>query len=96
MRKTNEYSLAAALELFMEESRLKQASVVHRVCRDWKEYVGEAVARHTEAVVFKDGTLYVRISHPAWRHEFQFFAESIRKRINDEAGAEVCRHVRWF
>ncbi len=96
MPRTNEYTIADALELFMEDSRLKEASIVHRVSRDWKSYAGEAIARHTESVVFKSGTLWVRIAHPAWRHEFRFLADAVKRKINDEAGKELCKEIRWF
>ena len=96
MPRTNEYTIAGALERFMEDSRLKDAAVVHRISSEWKSYVGEVIARHTESVAFKTGTLFVRIAHPAWRHEFQFLADAVKKKINDEAGKELCKEVRWF
>jgi predicted nucleic acid-binding Zn ribbon protein len=96
MSRSNEYSLAGALERFMEDSRLKDAAIVHRVCHEWAAYVGEVFARHTESLAFKSGTLFVRIGHPAWRHEFQFLTEAVKRKINDEAGKELCKEIRYF
>ena len=60
----------------------------------WPKLVGPRVARHTHAVAFRDGTLYVEVEGSAWMHELGFLKRDLIREINRQLGSERIRDVR--
>jgi len=53
-----------------------------QVVNNWSEIVGEHIARHSQAVRFDEGTLYVAIEDASWRNTILMDIENILKKIH--------------
>jgi predicted nucleic acid-binding Zn ribbon protein len=60
----------------------------------WPEIVGEAIARHTLAEKFKNGTLYVRARSPQWTQELHFQSNKIIARMNGRLRQPIVQKIR--
>ena len=70
--------LTGYLERRKLQPRLQQASVIN----DWKELVGQQLAKVTEPdSVDRDGTLRVRVQSAAWLQELQLMSPTIIKEL---------------
>ncbi len=61
----------------------------------WKNLMGERIARNSLPSGFQDGILQVETSDERWLEELSRFSEDIRKRINAFFGKEVVRTIRF-
>jgi hypothetical protein len=60
----------------------------------WPEVVGEVLARHTLAVRFRSGTLYVRSRSPMWSQELHFHQDRVVARLNGRLKAPLVQRIR--
>jgi hypothetical protein len=60
----------------------------------WPEVVGETIARHTMALRFKGGTLYVRARSPQWTQELHFQEARITARLNGRLRQNLVQKIR--
>jgi hypothetical protein len=60
----------------------------------WPEVVGEAIARHTLAEKYKNGTLYIRARSPQWTQELHFHEARIIARINGRLRQNIVQKIR--
>jgi len=60
----------------------------------WPEVVGEMIARHTLAMRFKNGTLFVRARSPQWTQELHFHESRIITRLNGRLKQPMVRKIR--
>ncbi|MCS6905421.1 MAG: DUF721 domain-containing protein [Bacteroidia bacterium] len=97
MRKfSNEFSLAQAIESFLQENNLKDKLLLHRIKSDWAEVVGPIIAAQTEKVWFHKGILYIQIKNPILKTELFYLREQIKDYINAQAAKDLCQEVRVF
>ena len=61
----------------------------------WGEVVDAGIARNTEAVKITNHTLYVATSSSAWAQELSFLKKTIIARLNDKAGEEAIRDIKF-
>jgi predicted nucleic acid-binding Zn ribbon protein len=66
-----------------------------RILNLWSEVVDEQVGKNTEAVKIKNQVLYVSTSSSVWAQELSFLKKEIIKKINEKAGKEVVKDVRF-
>ena len=59
----------------------------------YRQLAGDLISRLTPSVHFSRGTLTLRLSSAALRHEMFNRRESLRHRINDQLGAEVVHTI---
>ena len=88
---------------------LKLEGIIHRLIRKkgwgrlrgykiwqvWEEAVGETVARNAVPHSLRRGTLTVICSGPQWMHQLYLMKEMIRERLNETAGKELVRDIRF-
>lgn len=60
----------------------------------WPEVVGETIARHTLALRFKGGVLYVRARSPQWTQELHFQEARIVARLNGRLRQNLVQRIR--
>jgi predicted nucleic acid-binding Zn ribbon protein len=70
---------------------LKQYGVI----TSWEEIVGEQIARVAAPQRIDNGTLYVTVSTAPWRAELSMRRREIIQKVNQHAGAEVIRDIRF-
>jgi hypothetical protein len=81
MRK-NDISLGEAIDLFLKNQKVGNEVHEARMQSYWPELMGASVARQTERLWFKDGTLHIKLTHPILRRELQFSKEKIVEEMN--------------
>ena len=60
----------------------------------WPEVVGETIARHTMALRFKGGVLFVRARSPQWTQELHFQEARIVTRLNGRLRQNLVQRIR--
>ncbi len=60
----------------------------------WPEIVGPEIAGIATAVRFSEGTLYVAVPDPSWRHELGFRREEILARIRRRPLGNAIKELR--
>ena len=71
------------------DTRLKEVSLVN----SWEEIAGRAIAKRTTKVYIKSGKLFIYLSSPVVRNELMMVRESLRQRLNEEAGEELVKEI---
>ncbi|MCH5305799.1 MAG: DUF721 domain-containing protein [Rikenella sp.] len=93
MRRTEPTSIGQLLEDFFRQRAAGAASMEGRAVEVWSEAAGPYVARHTEDVYIRNGTLYVGFSSAAVRAEIFMSRKQLAGRINRLLQAEVVRRI---
>jgi predicted nucleic acid-binding Zn ribbon protein len=73
---------------------IESGVLVGRVWELWPDIVGPDVAAHAEPTSLRKSVLRVRTDSPAWSTELSYFADELRKRINDAVGSALVTEVR--
>lgn len=60
----------------------------------WPEVVGEVLARHTMALKFRGGTVFVRSRSPMWSQELHFHHDRIIARLNGRLKSPIVQRIR--
>ncbi len=86
-------SLSQVLKEYRSEmnidNRLKEVSLLN----SWEDIAGRAIAKRTTKVTMKDGTMVIYLSSPLVRNELMMIRESLRERLNEEAGEELVKKI---
>jgi predicted nucleic acid-binding Zn ribbon protein len=94
LRRSDTPTVAEALTRYLGNRgfarRVKEAGVVH----DWADLVGPKIAAVTTPLsVDTKGTLWVRVSSPAWRQELQLMSRDILRELA-KRGRRITA-IRW-
>lgn len=93
-KKSNEFTLEAAIEAWIEQTKLEDGLRFERVRSGWSHIVGPLIASRTESLWLIDGVIYIRMKSPAWNHEISFARDRIRHEINAYVKHPLCSEVR--
>lgn len=88
-----QFSLADAMQQFLNQSRLKgdiQAMQIHDV---WEEIMGKTVARYTEKLQLFGSKLIITTSVAPLKQELLYQRENIIRRVNEAMGRKVVTEV---
>ena len=93
MRRSNTQSLSDVIKEYIKQnridSRLKEVDVV----AGWERLLGKTIAKYTRNIYIRNGILYVELSSPVVKNELFMMREEIRRRINEDADAEVVKQI---
>ena len=93
MRRNKTVTLSEALKEYLSEmnidTRLKEVSLI----KSWESIAGRAIARRTSKVYLKDGKLIIYLTSPVVRNELIMAKESLRERLNEQAGEELVKEI---
>jgi hypothetical protein len=78
----------------LAESPMRRGVALGRLVRAWDRVVGPQLSREARPVGLDQGALLVAASDGAWAAQIRFLTEEIRRRANEELGAEEIRSVR--
>lgn len=67
----------------------------HRGILGWREAVGETVARRTETLGVRGGTLWVAVENSVWMQELSARRKEILDRLATHAGHGTIRNIRF-
>jgi len=85
---------AVPLGQFIKDVLAQHPSFASKPLGDWKELVGEHVARHCVPRSLKDGVLLVVARDNVWKHHLELNKEALVQRINEQWGRRVVLEVR--
>ncbi|MBS0011616.1 MAG: DUF721 domain-containing protein [Bacteroidales bacterium] len=93
MRRSKTMSLSEVLKEYRSEmnidGRLKEVSLLN----SWENIAGRAIAKRTTQVYIKSGKLYIYLNSSVVRNELSMARESLRERLNEEAGEELVKEI---
>lgn len=95
MRK-NAVSLKEAIELMVNEFKLRQGLNESRIREHWGNVMGAMIARQTQSISLRKGKLYLKIDSAALKHELTYSKEKIKEIFNKELGDNVITDVLIF
>ncbi len=84
---------AEPLRAFVKEVLSRHPSFASNPLGDWKDLVGEPVARHTVPRSLKNGRLVIVARDGVWKHHLEINKEALRERINALWGKLVVREI---
>jgi len=91
MKRTNEKTLAEAIDLYLKSMKLDRKYKEYEVINKWEEVIGRTVARSTTQIFIDDAILYVTIKSPAIRNEIFMMRSEIVNRMNEIAGFDLIK-----
>lgn len=94
---SNLSSAANVLQSLLKSSKspLSEQFTRWRLWQDWEAVVGQEMAKHSMPVGFLSGTLYIWVNSAARMQEMMFLVRSLRQKINQFAGKEWVRSIRF-
>ncbi|MEA1887067.1 MAG: DUF721 domain-containing protein [Bacteroidota bacterium] len=93
MRRNKTMTLSEVLREYRAEMnidhRLKEVSLIN----SWEDIAGRAIAKRTSRVYLKSGILYIYLTSSVVRNEVSMAKESLKERLNKEAGEELVKEI---
>lgn len=87
--------LGDVLKDIFSESPYKKKIEEATVLAVWEKAVGEHISRYTRATFIKDGVLFVKVFHPAWRQELYYRKKEILKKLHQHVSKETIKDIRF-
>ncbi len=88
-------AVSGALSRLLRGLGLERQLLGWRAVEGWSQWVGPRIARHSRAVAFRDGTLFVEVEGSAWMHELGFLRREILRTVNERLGSTCVSDVRF-
>jgi len=93
MRHSRTESIDKVVEGYLKsmgiETKMKEVMLVN----SWEEIVGKTVARVTDSLFIRRGTLYVSLKSSVVRNELQMLKSGLIKALNDKAGTVIINEI---
>jgi hypothetical protein len=88
-----QYSMAEALQQFLNESRIKGDVQAFQIQEAWESIMGKTIARYTDTIKIFGDRLVISTSVGPLKNELHFQKESIIRRVNEAMGAVIIKEV---
>jgi len=89
-RKNNhQFTIAEALQLLTGDKRMNKGLTESAVKQQWKDIMGETIAKHTTSMYLKGTELVVYFNSSIVKNEFIYNKDKAVKLINDALGYEA-------
>lgn len=92
-RKSNETTLAEAMQMMLNEFRLGTELHERRIQGLWHTLMGKTISTYTSGVTVRKKVLYLSIISAPLRQELSYSKDKIRTLINKELGEEYLEDV---
>jgi len=86
-------SLGDALKKFLDKSRIKNDIQSLQIEDHWVKIMGETIAKFTDRVEIRNGTLFIYTAVAPLRNELIFQKDLIIQRVNESNGETLIRDV---
>jgi len=93
MRKKNDITIGQALDMMVDDLKLRTKLNESRIREGWVEIMGKPIARYTSSVSLREGKLYIKIDSAALKQELNYSRVKIMELFNKELGAQVVKDV---
>lgn len=84
------------LDPILARTGLKWRVKEQKIIEGWKHIVGADMARNTEAVKFRGGILYIKVSNSTWMQQLQFLKKMIIDKLQGEIKDISIDDIRFF
>jgi len=88
-----EYSIADAIQQFLNQSRIKGSIQAIQIEEAWEQIMGKTIARYTDKIRITGDKLFITTSVAPLKQELIFQKENIITRVNEALGHQVIREV---
>ncbi len=88
-RKNEFVSVKDVMQEMLQENRLQKGIDQVNVKEAWETVMGNGVYGYTDEVVFKNGTLLIRLSSATLREELSYGKEKIINMLNEKLGKTI-------
>jgi hypothetical protein len=88
-----QYSLAEAVQQFLNQSKLKGSMQAFQIEDAWEKIMGKTIARYTDKIQINGNTLYISTSVAPLKQELLYQKEKIIERVNEALGEKVVKEV---
>lgn len=93
MRHSRTESIDKVVESYLKalgiDKKMKEVMLIN----SWEEIVGKTVARVTESLFIRHGTLYVSLRSSVVRNELQMLKSGLIKALNEKAGTVIINEI---
>jgi len=96
MRQKNEITIGQALDMMVDDLKLRSKLNESRIKQGWVEIMGKPIAKYTSSVSLRGGNLYIKIDSAALKQELSYSRTKIMELFNNELGANVVKNVVIF
>ena len=86
-------SLGDALKRFLEKSRIKHGIQSIQIEDHWEKIMGATIAKFTDKLEIKNGTLFIYTSVAPLKNELVFQRDLIKQRVNESMRENVVKEV---
>jgi len=86
--------IGKVLDSFLRASQLEHRVAEYRVVLQWPDLVGKEMARQTEALELRRGTLWVRAASSVWTQHILFLKPKLLDRMRREFPGVEVRDIR--
>jgi predicted nucleic acid-binding Zn ribbon protein len=92
-KQSNLIKLGDAISQLFKQEKLDIKISQFTVKNNWKDIVGEVVAKNTSEIYFNDKSIFVTLSSAALKHELSFQKETIVANINKFCGYALINQI---
>lgn len=96
MIRKNAEPLRNVILQYLREEGLETPLNEYRAVAVWPQIAGQAIARLTGDVSFRNGTLYIKITRPALRQDLMMGRLQLVRKVNDAVGAQVVQNIVFY
>jgi len=93
MERKDVQSLGSVIKEYLKESRMERKLAEVEIVNAWPEVLGKIVARATNNIYIKDGTLFVSLKSSIVRNELFIIRHDIINSLNRHVGLEVIKEI---
>lgn len=93
MRRSNIQSLGSAIKDYLKDRHLDGKMAEIEAVNAWETLLGVQIARATESINIKDGTLYVTLRSSIVRNELFMMRNDIINAMNQHVGRIVVKAI---
>jgi len=83
-RRRNLEKMGDFLPKALKRKKILLDLIDHRILEVWNSAVGPQISAHTKPFKFKNGTLFIHVSDPAWMQQLRFMKQEIMDKVNLE------------
>ena len=96
MKRVNARSIGELIREYCAENPVVNRHLNEvRIINAWREVLGPGVAKETHNIYVHDGTLHVTLYSAVLRSELMMWRDRLVRNLNEKAGADVIREIRF-
>jgi hypothetical protein len=88
-----EYSIAEAMQQFLDKSRIKSSIQALQIEDVWEDIMGKTIARYTESIKIINSTLFITTHVAPLKQELVFQKLKIMQRVNEALGKQIIKEI---